>query len=129
MWNFALPESEVGEHLVARLAEILGDAVDQLRVADLVLHLRGQRELPLQRRRLEDPFALGQHAHQLAVGVHLDELDQPLPVLVRQPVGRLDLAALLDVGEEFLRARIQFEPPYLPIVRLGTIDVREARQS
>ena len=48
----------------------------QLRVPDLVLDLRGQRELPLQRRRAEDPVALGQHAHQLRVAVHLDELDR-----------------------------------------------------
>ena len=48
-------------------------------MADLVLHLRGQRQLPLQRRRAQDPLALGQDAHQLRVGVHLDELDQLAP--------------------------------------------------
>ncbi len=42
-----LAGDQVGEALLARLAEVLDDAVDQLRVADLVLHLRGQRELAL----------------------------------------------------------------------------------
>jgi hypothetical protein len=44
-------------------------------------------------RRAHDPFALGQDAHQLAVGVHLDEPEHGDPVLVGHPVGRLDLAA------------------------------------
>ena len=74
-------------------------------MADLVLHLRGQRELPLQRRRAEDPLALGQHAHELGVAVHLDELDELRAVLVGHPVVGLDLAARLDVLEELLRAR------------------------
>src|SRR5664279_6272115 len=39
---------EVGEALLSRLAEVLDDAIDQLRVTDLVLHLRGERELALQ---------------------------------------------------------------------------------
>ena len=59
-------------------------------MADLVLDLRGQRELSLQRRRAQDPVALGEHAHQLRVRVHLDELRQPRAVLVRHPVARLD---------------------------------------
>src|SRR3954452_4046464 len=101
-----LAREQVGEHLVPRLTEVLGDAVDQLRVADLVLHLRRQRQLSLQRRRLEDPLALREHAHQLRVRMHLDELDQLLPVLLRQPVRRLDLPAGLDVLEELLGTRI-----------------------
>ena len=105
------PRDQVVEHLLARLAEILGYAVDQLGVADLVLHLRRERELPLQRRRLEDPLALGQHAHQLAVRVHLDELDELLPVLLRQPVRRLGLASLLHVGQEFPRPLIHLDLP------------------
>ena len=74
-------------------------------MADLVLHLRGQRELSLEGRRAEDPLALGQDAHQLRVAVHLDELDQPGPVLVGHPVARLDLAAALHVLEKFLLLR------------------------
>ena len=62
-----LAGDQVVEALLARLAEVLDDAVDQLRVADLVLHLRRQRELALQRRRAQDPLALGQDAHQLRV--------------------------------------------------------------
>ena len=102
MWNFDLPEIEIREALLARLPEVLDDAVDQLRVADLVLHLRGQRELALQRRRAEDPLALGQDAHQLRIAVHLDELHELRPVVVREPIGRLDLAAGLDVLEKCL---------------------------
>ena len=71
-----MPETRSSRQALARLAEVLDDAVDQLRVADLVLDLRGERELPLQRRRAEDPVALGEHAHQLRVAVHLDELDR-----------------------------------------------------
>ena len=59
----------------------------------LVLDLRGQRELPAEGRRPHDPFAFGEDAHQLAVGVHLDEAEHRGPVLVGHPVGRLDLAA------------------------------------
>ena len=97
-----LARDEVGETLLARLAEILDDAVDELSVADLVLHLRRQRELALERRSAQDPLALGQDAHELGVAVHLDELDQLRPVVVGHPVGRLDLAAGLDVLEKCL---------------------------
>jgi hypothetical protein len=109
-----LARDEVGEAGAARLAEILDDPVDQLRVPDLVLHLGGQGELPLQRRRLQDPLALRQHAHQLAVAVHLDELDELLAVLVRQPIAGLDLSAALHVGQELLGARVH---GYLPTDR------------
>ena len=74
---------------------------------DLVLDLRGERELPLERRRAQDPVALGEHAHQLRVRVHLDELRQPRAVLVGHPVARLDEAAGLDVREELLGARVR----------------------
>ena len=73
-----------------------------LRVPYLVLHLRRQRELALERRGTEDPLALGQDAHELGVAVHLDELDQLPPVVIRHPVGRLDLPARLDVLEKCL---------------------------
>jgi hypothetical protein len=66
-------------------------------MADLVLDLRRQRKLPPKRRRPHQPLALGQDAHQLAVGMHLDEAQDARPVLVRHPVGRLDLAAARDV--------------------------------
>ena len=101
-----LARDEVVEAGAPGLAEVLDDAVDQLRVADLVLDLRGEGELPLQRRRTEDPVALREDAHELRVPVHLDELDQPSPVLVRHPVVRLHLPAGLDVVEELLRARV-----------------------
>ena len=83
-----LARDQVVEAVLARLAEVLDDAVDELRVADLVLHLRGQRELALEGRRAQDPLALGQDAHQLRVAVHLDELDQLRAVVVGHPVGR-----------------------------------------
>ncbi len=97
-----LAGDEIGEALLPRLAEVLDDAIDQLRVADLVLHLRGQREFALERGRAQDPLPLGQDAHQLRVAVHLDELDELRPVVVREPIGRLDLPARLDVLEKCL---------------------------
>ena len=75
-------------------------------MADLVLDLRGERELPAQRRRPHDPLALGEDAHQLAVGVHLDEAQDLGPVLVGHPVGRLDLAAVRDVLLEMRVPRV-----------------------
>ena len=97
-----LAVDEVCEAALARLAEVLDDAVDELRVPDLVLHLRRQRELALERRRAEDPLALGQDAHELGVAVHLDELHELRPVVVRHPVAGLHLAAALDVLEKGL---------------------------
>ena len=100
------PRHEVVEAGVSRLSQIGDDAVDELRVPDLVLDLRGQRQLPLQRRRAEDPVALGQDAHQLRVRVHLDELDELGAVLVRHPVACLDLAPVLHVLEKLLGSGI-----------------------
>ena len=97
-----LAVDEVCEAALARLAEVLDDPVDELRVPDLVLHLRGQGELALEGRRTEDPLALGQDAHELGVAVHLDELDELRPVVVGHPIGRLDLPAGLDVLEKCL---------------------------
>ena len=101
-----LAVDEVLEALGARLAEVLDDPVDQLRVPDLVLHLRGERELPLEGRRPEDPLPLGQHAHELGVPVHLDELDELGAVVVRHPVTGLDLTASLYELDELLGARV-----------------------
>ena len=81
-----LARDEIVEAGAPRLAEVLDDAIDELRMADLVLDLRRERELPLQRRRAEDPVPLGQHAHQLGVAVHLDELDELRAIFVRHPV-------------------------------------------
>jgi len=49
---------QVLEAGLTRLAEVLDDPVDELAVADLVLDLGGERELPLERRRAQDPLAL-----------------------------------------------------------------------
>ena len=85
---------------------------------DLVLDLRGERELSLQRRRAEDPVALGKHPHELGVPVHLDELDELRAVLVGHPVAGLDLAARLDVLQKLLGARIHgCYPPWPPTER------------
>ena len=61
-------------------------------MADLVLDLGGQGELPAERRRAHEPLALGEDAHELAVGVHLDEPEDLGPVVVGHPVAGLDLA-------------------------------------
>ena len=91
---------QVVEQLLSRCAQVLADAVDELGVADLVLHLRGERELALERRRAQDPVALGQDAHQLGVAVHRDELHEQRAVLVGHRVARLDDPSRLDVLEE-----------------------------
>jgi hypothetical protein len=119
------PGDEVVEAGVPRLAEVLHDAVDQLGVADLVLDLRRQGELPLQCRCPQDPVALGQDAHQLRVGVHLDELDEAAAVLVRHPVGHLDLAARLHVLEKLARPTVH-SLPRLP-VRDGLVSLPTGR--
>ena len=95
-----LAGQQVVEHRLARLAQVLGDSVQQLGMTDLVLDLGREGQLPAQRRRAHDPFALGQDAHELAVGVHLDEAQDARPVLVGHPVVRLDLATADDVGLE-----------------------------
>ena len=91
-------------------------------MADLVLDLAGQGELSLQGRRAQDPLALGQHAHQLGVGVHLDELEDGGPVFVGHPVVRLDLAAGADVGIEGLRVtRLVRRAPVQRLDRIGFV--------
>ena len=97
-----LAVEQVGEHLGPGLAEVLRHAVQQLGVADLVLDLGGQGQLPAQVRRAHDPVAFGQDAHELGVGVHLHELEHRGAVLVRHPVVGLHLAARSDVGVEGL---------------------------
>ena len=95
-----LAREQVVEHRLTRLAEVLGDPVQQLGVTDLVLDLGGQGQLAAQGGGAEDPLALGEHAHQLAVGVHLHELEHCGTIVIRHPVVRLDLAAARDVGVE-----------------------------
>jgi hypothetical protein len=91
---------QVLEHGLARLAEVLRDAIQELRVADLVLDLGRQRQLPAERRRPHDPFPLGEHPHELRVGMHLDEPQDRRAVLIGHPAVRLDLAARGDVRLE-----------------------------
>ena len=97
-----LAADQVVEAALPRLAKVLDDPVDELRVTDLVLHLCRQGELALQRRRAQDPLPLREDAHQLGVPVHLDELDELRPVVRGHLVARHDLAAGLDVLEELL---------------------------
>jgi hypothetical protein len=117
--ELGLARDEVVEALLAWLAQVLDDAVDQLCMANLVLDLGGEGELPLQGGRAQDPLALGEHAHELRVAVHLDELAQAGPVLVGHPVVGLDLAAALDVLEELLLPLLHAKPPNRTIVRLA----------
>src|SRR6266581_1993030 len=102
--ELGLAVEQVGEHGLARLAEVLGDPVEELRVADLVLDLGAEGELPLERGGAQDPFPLWEHAHQLRVGVHLDEPADGLPVVVGHPLAHLDLAPGGDVAVEGLGA-------------------------
>ncbi len=94
-------------------------------MADLVLDLAGQRQLPAQVRSAHDPIALRKHAHELGVRVHLDELQDRGAVLVRHPVIGLDLAATADVSVEGLgvAGRVALRP----VERLDRIGVVHGR--
>ncbi len=98
--ELALALGELVEHLVAGLhAEQLGGPVEQLAVADLVLDLRAERELAVERRRLADERALEVGAHDLRVRVELDHPRRRLAVLLRHVVLRAERpgpGALLD---------------------------------
>ena len=107
--EFRLPGQEIVEHRLARLAEVLGDAIEQLGVPDFILDLRREGQLPAERRGPHDPLALGQDAHQLRVGVHLDEPQDRGPVLIGHPVVGLDLAAAADVRLEQLEALVVWQ--------------------
>ena len=98
--ELGLAVDQVGEHLLAALAQVLRHPIQQLRMTDLVLHLAGQRQLAAQGGSAKDPLAFGQDAHQLGVGVHLDELQDRGPIVVGHPVVRLDLAAARDMRVE-----------------------------
>ncbi len=98
--EFGLARQQVVEHRLARLAQVLRDPVQQLGVADFVLDLRGERQLAAQSRSSHQPLALGQDAHELGVGVHLDESQDGRSVLVGHGVDGLDLAAVHDVRLE-----------------------------
>src|SRR5918999_2325742 len=91
---------QVVEHLLPALAQVLGHPVQDLSVARLVLDLGREGELPAERRGPGDPLPFGQAAHHLRVGVHLDELEERLAILVGHPVPRLDLLAGVDAGFE-----------------------------
>ena len=93
---------QVVEHLVTGLPQVLGDAVEDLAVPDLVLDLRRQGQLAFEGRGPRDPGPLGERAHDFGVRVHLDELERRLPVLVRHPVASLDLLAGIDARLELL---------------------------
>src|SRR5688500_6149719 len=62
-----------------------------------VLHLRRERHLALERRRTWDLLALGDRSHDLRVGMHLDELQDAVAVVVGHPILGFDLAAGFDV--------------------------------
>ncbi len=98
--ELGLARQQVIEHRLARLAQVLRHAIEQLRMPDLVLDLGGQGQLAAERRGTHQPLSLREHAHQLGVGVHLDEPQHSQPVLVRHPVGGFDLQAGRDVGFE-----------------------------
>src|ERR671919_340701 len=94
------PVDEVVPHVVAALAEVLGHPVQDLGVPSLILHLRGQGQLPLQRGRPRNPLALGEATHHLGIRVHLDELQQRGPILIGHPLAGLDLLAAIDPSLE-----------------------------
>src|SRR5579864_57723 len=93
---------QFGIHLLPRPADRLGDAVQQHAVTDLVLDLRGERHLAGERRRARNPLPLGQRAHDLGVGVHLDQAKRLEAILLGHPLARFNLVAGCDPGGEAL---------------------------
>src|SRR5918995_6317141 len=69
-------------------------------MSHLVLDLGRQGHLPLEGRRLWQALSFGERAHDLGVGVHLDELEHPHPVVVGHPGLGLDLSAVRYVRVE-----------------------------
>src|SRR5205814_9000809 len=63
--------------------------------------------------RAPQPFAFGADAHQLAVGMHLDEAEDGHPIFVGHPVGRFDLEPGLDMrleqGESLIVGQVVVE--------------------
>ena len=84
---------------------VLDHAVDELRVPDLVLDLRRQRELPRPRVGARRIQSRSRSTPMSSESVHLDELDEPRDTR-RASSRRFPPAARLDVVEELLRARI-----------------------
>jgi hypothetical protein len=84
------------DEVVAFDTQRLGSAVEVQPVPSLVLHFGHEDGLAPQRRRPGDPVALGLHADDLGVRVLRDLADQRAPVLIGQPVARLDALVRLD---------------------------------
>src|SRR5918999_5584560 len=78
---------------------------------DLILDLRRERHLAHQRRGPGETLALRERPHYLGVGVHLDELEHSTPIVVRHPIGGLDLPTGLHVlGESSQSALVGYDP-------------------
>ena len=84
------------EHLVAAGAQGFGSAVEVQTMAAFVLHFGNQNGFAFQAGGAADPVALGQHAHDFAVGVLADLPHQCFAVVLGHPVARLDLAFSVD---------------------------------
>ena len=74
-------------------------------MADLVLGLGQDGHFVAQPRGAWNPVAFGEAAHQLGVGVHLDEGEDGLPVGVGHVVVDLDEPAVVEEGLEFVHGR------------------------
>ena len=89
--------------VVAGHAERLGGRVQIEPVPGLVLHLRQQDGLALERGRPGDPVPLGLHSDDLGVSVLGDLTDQRTAVGVRHPVTWFDLLVCGENARELLR--------------------------
>ena len=98
-----LPSEQIFKHLPAGLApHVGGDHVQQVAVADLVLGLGQDGHFVAQPRGAWNPVAFGEAAHQLGVGVQLDEGEHGPAVVVGHVVIHLDDATLLYERLKFL---------------------------
>jgi hypothetical protein len=81
------------DHFVPRSPQGLGHAVQEHPVAHFVLDLGGEGHLAGERWRPGNPFPLRQRAHDLGVGMHVDEAKRLEAVFLGHPLPGLDLVA------------------------------------
>ncbi len=104
---------QIVQHLVAGLdAQVGGNHVEEMGVADLVLRLCQRSEFPFHAGGPRNEVTFGQSTHQLRVGMHLDEAENVASVIERHLVARFDDSAIVEEGLELLhRLPAAHEPP------------------
>ena len=111
-----VPVHEIVDHLGSGLdAEIGGDHVEQMRVADLILRFGQEGELAVKAGCPRYPVPLTQATEEFGVGMHLDEPEHLFAVYLRHVVARLHDAAAV----EKLLERSHVSPGAHPMILLN----------